>query len=252
MKTILYNNITNEVEGKAREGSYDGIWNSALSLVPGWTPNYIIELEYIAVPQPSIEPTEVVTDEWIADTEAGTYTQVWNVRDMTEAELVNHINQLSAASIQQVKDQLAQQEIDNKYADNLTVIEQLNDEDALNVKQQYKPFNPNGYPYVENERFYYPVDDKLYKVKPGQGHTSQPDWLPNTAVSLYEEVYVVPNNPCENTPLWDSSNWGNYTVGYQVKLNNAIWEAINTTHTWIAPAHTGDGAISWIWIRDCN
>ena len=125
----------------------------------------------------------------------------------------------------------------------------LPDETAIDVGTLFPHFNPDGHVYNTNDRFFYPANGKLYRVL--QGHTSQPDWLPTTAVSLYEEVYVVPDNPCENTEAWNASNWGNYTVGYQVKHNNAIWQAKNMTHTWIAPAHSGDGAISWDHVQDC-
>ena len=125
----------------------------------------------------------------------------------------------------------------------------LNDETAIDVGTLFPHFNPDGHVYTTGDRFFYPANGKLYRVL--QGHTSQPDWLPTTAVSLYEEVYVSTGDPCETAPVYDSNNWQNYTVGYQVKHNNAVWEAINGTHTWIAPAHEGDGAISWIHIKDC-
>ena len=57
---------------------------------------------------------------------------------------------------------------------------------------------------------------------------------------------------CNETPEWNGVNWSNYGVGYKVKANNAIWEAINTTHTWIEPALGGDGAISWTHVKDCT
>ena len=47
MKTILYNTTINQTVGKIREGSYNGIWNSALSDALGWTPEHIVELEVI-------------------------------------------------------------------------------------------------------------------------------------------------------------------------------------------------------------
>ena len=57
---------------------------------------------------------------------------------------------------------------------------------------------------------------------------------------------------CSETPEWNSANWNDYSAGYKVKSGNAIWEAINTTHAWIEPAHEGDGAISWKHVKDCN
>lgn len=57
---------------------------------------------------------------------------------------------------------------------------------------------------------------------------------------------------CLTAPVWTQSDLALYVVGFRVKHNNKIWEAKNVTHTWIAPAATGDGAISWTWIKDCG
>ncbi len=126
----------------------------------------------------------------------------------------------------------------------------IDDETALTVPDFFPPFNPNAHSYLLGERFYYSVNQKLYKVL--QGHTSQPDWLPTTAVSLYEIVYVIPpGDLCDTSPAWDGANYLIYTVGYHVRHENKVYKAKNTTHTWIAPALTGDGSISWEWVKDC-
>lgn len=57
---------------------------------------------------------------------------------------------------------------------------------------------------------------------------------------------------CLTYPAWDGANWGSYTIGYHVRYNNSVWKFINTNHTWIAPDHTGNGAISWEWVKDCE
>ena len=57
---------------------------------------------------------------------------------------------------------------------------------------------------------------------------------------------------CDETPEWNSANWNDYSVGFKVKSKNAIWEATNTTHTWIEPAPEGNGSISWKHVKDCN
>ena len=63
---------------------------------------------------------------------------------------------------------------------------------------------------------------------------------------------IPEENLCAETPEWNSANWNDYSAGYKVKSGSAIWEAINTTHAWIEPAHEGDGAISWKHVKDCN
>lgn len=118
----------------------------------------------------------------------------------------------------------------------------LPDEIALDVPELFPSFNPEGHPYkakdeannIEADRFYYPVDGKLYKVL--QNHTSQPDWLPGEAVSLYVEV----------TPPGVIAEWVQptgahdaYDVGAQVTWNGHKWE--NTI-----PANTYEpGVYGW-------
>ena len=240
MTVLLYDN--GEIKLYPHGYKIDGILQPLGELQTG-----VQHLDYVPAEKPVTELNEYATSEWVV--EGTEYKQVWTVHTMTDAELAAHLTQLGDIAVQNTKNQLSQQELENIYQQNLAAIEILGDEDALEVKEQYPPFNPNGYSYTENERFYYPVNNKLYRVL--QPHTSQPDWLPTTAVSLYEVVYVAPDNPCENTEAWNGDNHLQYTVGYQVKHNNAIWEAVNTTHTWIAPAHSGDGAISWEHIMDC-
>ena len=63
---------------------------------------------------------------------------------------------------------------------------------------------------------------------------------------------IPKENLCTETPEWNSENWNDYSVGFKVKSGSAIWEAINTTHTWIEPAHEGNGSISWKHVKDCN
>ena len=89
--------------------------------------------------------------------------------------------------------------------------------------------------------------------------TTQEDWRPSTIYAQGNRTLWRKKQPdvpaedlCTETPDWDSNAWNDYSVGYNVKHNGAIWEAINTTHTWIAPAHSGDGAVSWKHVKDCE
>ena len=51
-------------------------------------------------------------------------------------------------------------------------------------------------------------------------------------------------------PQWNTNDYYKYSVGYQVYNKGQVWEAINTTHTWIEPALEGNGAISWKFVKD--
>ena len=52
-------------------------------------------------------------------------------------------------------------------------VQSLDDKDALECICLYEKWNGDG---------------ELYKVKDGMGHTSQADWSPDVAVSLFEKI----------------------------------------------------------------
>jgi hypothetical protein len=85
---------------------------------------------------------------------------------------------------------------------------------------------------------------KQYEVV--QPHMTLTGWEPDKTPALWNEVQQQGVKP----PQWNTSNWIQYVVGYQVYDSGKVWEAINTTHTWIQPALTGNGAISWKYISD--
>lgn len=60
----------------------------------------------------------------------------------------------------------------------------LSDEDALQAVKLFAKWDGNGHSYEVGDRFRY--EDILYKVK--QAHTSQTDYTPDVATSLYEQV----------------------------------------------------------------
>lgn len=73
----------------------------------------------------------------------------------------------------------------------IQVEEITDDEKAVAVKELYDEWDGNGIEYKENT--YKRYKDELYKVL--QNHTSQPDWTPDTAHSLF----VVVGKPGEGT-----------------------------------------------------
>ncbi len=83
--TVLYNIVTGNTEGEIREGTFNGIWNSALSTEPGWTPEHIVELTVTENDKPEYNPeTQRIRSEWEVDLEAETYTKVWTVENKTQ------------------------------------------------------------------------------------------------------------------------------------------------------------------------
>ena len=64
------------------------------------------------------------------------------------------------------------------------ILDYASDEDAYTMRYLYPEWLGNGLTYKANDRLMY--NDKLYKVL--QDHTSQSDWTPDTASSLYVEI----------------------------------------------------------------
>ena len=242
MITILYNTETNKPISIYLSGGYKVDGKPQAVLHP------IVELEVITTARPEILDTQKTSSEWVADLELNQYRLEWTVTDKTEEEIIADFESaaLQAEEILKEKalERIAEPEIELIYTEAIL----LTDEQAQEQVDLFPPYRV-GVAYETGNRFQW--NGKLWKVL--QNHTSSTEWRPDEAVSLYEHVYVAPpGDPCDTAELWDGANWGSYTVGYVVKHEGAIYEAKNTTHTWIAPAKTGDGAISWTWIKDCT
>ena len=80
-----------------------------------------------------------------------------------------------------------------------------------------------------------------------QAHQTLTTYEPDKTLGvLWEEVQQQQEQP----PQWLTSEYYKYVVGYEVLDSGKVWRAKNTTHTWIQPALTGDGAISWEFVKD--
>lgn len=81
-----------------------------------------------------------------------------------------------------------------------------------------------GREYVQGERIRY--EDVLYKVL--QNHTSQADWTPDTAVSLYVRVSI------EEWPEWVQPTGAHdaYNMGDKVSHNEKHWESLIDANTY--------------------
>ena len=65
-------------------------------------------------------------------------------------------------------------------------VQSLDDKDALECVCLYEKWSGDGVQYTVGQRLRY--NGELYKVKDGMGHTSQADWSPDVAVSLFEKI----------------------------------------------------------------
>lgn len=103
--------------------------------------------------------------------------------------------------------------------------EMATDEMSLQVPNLYPAWREDVV-YVVGERVLY--NDILYKVL--QEHTSQADWTPDVAVSLFAKVLI----PDEDViPEWEQPGSTNaYMIGDKVKYDNKYWISTIDHNVW--------------------
>lgn len=102
----------------------------------------------------------------------------------------------------------------------------LTDNDALEAKELFSIWTV-GKEYSVGDRVRY--NDTLYRVL--QAHTSQADWTPTNAPSLFAEV--LPGQDGTDMGEWvqpDSTN--PYQIGDRVMHNGIIYECIVANNVW--------------------
>ena len=100
------------------------------------------------------------------------------------------------------------------------------DRQALQVPELYDEWSGKGVSYTSGERVRY--NGILYKVL--QNHTSQEDWTPDTAHSLFAKV--LNPNP-EVIPNWEQPESTNgYAKGDKVKHKEKVWESLVDNNVW--------------------
>lgn len=85
---------------------------------------------------------------------------------------------------QERQEQIAKGEQLKQELQERAILDYASDEDAYTMRYLYPEWLGNGLTYKANDRLMY--NDKFYKVL--QDHTSQSDWTPDTASSLYVEI----------------------------------------------------------------
>lgn len=100
----------------------------------------------------------------------------------------------------------------------------LSDEQAVNVVYLYPEWNPNGIEYTENkDRVQY--NGRLYKVI--KSHTSQENWKPTTAPTLFT-VINVSNTGTVDDPIPYSANMAIYENKYYTE-SGILYRAIKNS-----------------------
>ena len=113
-----------------------------------------------------------------------------------------------------------------------TAVGNLSDSDALKAVKLFPKWKPNM-ELEDGARVYY--GDKLYRVKDGKGHTTQADWTPDVATSMFEVVNETATGTVDNPIPYDGNmvlESGKYYVQNDVKYLctrdtvNAVYHAL--------------------------
>ena len=101
----------------------------------------------------------------------------------------------------------------------------LTDSEAFDVAELFPMWKVDT-AYQAGDRVQY--DSKLYKCL--QGHTSQADWTPDTAVSLWVEV----SDPAIEFPEWKQPQGAHdaYMTGDKVSHNEKHWVSDIDSNIW--------------------
>lgn len=152
-------------------------------------------------------------------TDTGRYIRYeWEVEDI----------EFSEAEIQNQEAQKAMKMLNMNFNEQ---IQTLSDEQALEVPSIF-PVWQVGVEYIVSFKVRH--KDILYKVL--QAHTSQEDWAPDVAVSLFAKVIVGEVNP--DTGEQEVLDWAQpdstnpYMIGDRVMFEGNIYESVTDNNVW--------------------
>ena len=123
----------------------------------------------------------------------------------------------------------------------LTLRDSVTDEQALAVVALYPEWKADVN-YSAGQRLVYA--DVLYKVL--QEHTSQADWTPDAATSLFAKVLVSDDGSALDWAQPDSTNA--YMKGDKVLHNGKTWESLVDNNVW-EPGVVGTEAL-WVEVTE--
>jgi hypothetical protein len=216
MKTLLYNSATNKVISQIFDNGYlvDG---KPQEVLPP-----IYELEYKPTIAPNITENQVKSATWIPDIVLKTYTQVWEVRDKTEAELITEKE--TQASVKENELDPIQIKAVLRYTTDL-----LTEEEQVNFYSLYPAWKPN-ISVVAGEKYQHL--GLLYKVV--QSHSTQLDWEPQNVPALFVRVAAP-----EEIPNWVQPTGAHdaYNTGDKVRFEGSIYESIIDANVWSPTAY---------------
>lgn len=114
------------------------------------------------------------------------------------------------------------------------VAENLKDDEALESAELFSVWSGDGVEYEVGKRVRYGEENKLYKVL--QAHTSQPDWTPTDAPSLFAEVLAGQDGT--DIGEWTQPDSTNpYMKGDKVIFEGYVWESLIDSNVWSPSAY---------------
>ena len=118
----------------------------------------------------------------------------------------------------------------------MAATQSLTDAEAITATCLYPKWSGDGVQYTAGQRVQ--DDGILYTVL--QAHTSQPDWKPTAAPSLFAKV-LIPDPTV--VPEWEQPDSTNpYMKGAKVKHNGKVWVSLVDNNVW-EPGVTGTAAL---------
>lgn len=108
-----------------------------------------------------------------------------------------------------------------------TAISYLSDEQALTVRDLFAGWDPAGIGYSTGDRVQY--NGKLYKCL--QAHTSQADWTPEAAPSLWTEI-LAGQDGTEIGEWTQPESTNPYNKGDKVTHKGKTWESLVDGNVW--------------------
>lgn len=102
---------------------------------------------------------------------------------------------------------------------------------AQKSAELFPAWDANGHDYTNGERIKY--DGVLYQCL--QGHTSQADWSPTAAHSLWSKVLDsgTSDTPAGEVPEWVQPESTNpYPLGARVRHKGKCWESLVANNVW--------------------
>lgn len=108
----------------------------------------------------------------------------------------------------------------------------LDDNAATENIELFPTWNGSGTQYIVNQRLRY--NGVLFRVL--QAHTSQPDWTPENAASLFARV--LPGQDGVSIGEWEQPDSTNpYMIGDKVVFNGKIYESTIDNNVWSPAAY---------------